>query len=167
VRWLGLVLLLAAPRAHGQYYESRQAMSLLGGTGLGYSDLIRSQRGETGVGGFLEIGGSLTVGDDLDEVFLMTRAGLGPAGGEGVLLGGYRSLFGDEEWQTFVDLGAAVRLFSGTYAGPRLGFGARHTLSDQLSLYGGFGLSLGFGSGLRWDAEAFTGLQWRFRISKR
>ncbi|SES80170.1 hypothetical protein [Stigmatella erecta] len=167
MRWLGLGLLLAAPPASAQYYESRQSMSLLGGTGLGYSDVIRSQRGDTGVGGFLELGGSLTVGDDLDEVFLMTRGVLGPSGGEAVLHGGYRNLFGDEEWQSFVDLGASVRLFSGTYAGPRLGFGARRTLSDQLSLYGGFGLSLGFGSGLRWDAEAFTGLQWRFRISKR
>ncbi|MDC0707817.1 hypothetical protein POL68_04985 [Stigmatella sp. ncwal1] len=162
-----LGLLLAAPRAQGQYYESHREVSLLGGLGLGYSDVIRSKRGATGVAGVLELGGSLTVGDDRNEVFLLTRGVLGPSGSEGVLLGGYRSFFGDEDWQSFVDLGASLRLFSGTWVGPRLGFGARHTLSDHLSLYGGFGLSLGFGSGLRWDAEAFTGLQWHFPISSR
>jgi len=81
--------------------------------------------------------------------------------------GGFRSICGDEDWETFFDLGAQLRLFSGTWAGPRVGFGVRHTLSDQLSVYGGFGLSLGFGSGLRMDAEAFTGLQWSFLINSR
>jgi hypothetical protein len=107
------------------------------------------------------------VGYDQDEIFLLARGGLGEAGKGGVLLGGFRSFFGREAWQTFFEVGASVRLFSGTWLGPRLGFGLRHTLSDQLSFYGGLGLSLGFGSGMRVDAEAFTGLQWSFQIGSR
>jgi hypothetical protein len=168
VRTLLLILLLSLPTlARAQYYEEHRAVSLLGGASLGYTNAIRGEQAETGPGAFLELGGSLTVGHDRDEVFLLIRGGVGQSGGEGVLLGGFRSVFGDEQWQTFFDLGAALRLFSGTWAGPRVGFGLRHALSDQLSLYGGLGLSLGFGSGLRMDAEAFTGLQWSFPIKSR
>jgi hypothetical protein len=163
-----LSLLLAAPTlARAQYYEERSAVSLLAGPGLGYTTGISGGKAETGPGVFLDLGGSLTVGYDQDEIFLLARGGLGAAGEGGVLIGGFRSFFGREAWQTFFDLGAAVRLFSGTWAGPRLGFGLRHTLSDQLSFYGGLGLSLGFGSGMRVDAEAFTGLQWSFQIKSR
>ncbi len=168
MRKLLLILLLAAPTlARAQYYEERSAVSLLAGPGLGYTTGISGGKAETGPGVFLDLGGSLTVGYDQDEIFLLARGGLGEAGEGGVLLGGFRSFFGREAWQTFFDLGAAVRLFSGTWVGPRLGFGLRHTLSDQLSFYGGLGLSLGFGSGMRMDAEAFTGLQWSFQIKSR
>lgn len=163
-----LILLLAAPTvARAQYYEEHRAVSLLVGPGLGYTNTLSGDRAVAGPGVLLDVGGSLTVGYDRDEVFLVARAGLGEAGKGGVLLGGFRSVFGREQWQTFFDVGAAVRLFSGTWAGPRLGFGVRRTLSDQLSLYGGLGLSLGFGSGLRVDAEALTGLQWSFPIGSR
>jgi hypothetical protein len=163
-----LILLLTAPAlARAQYYEEHRSLSLLGGASGSYTTAISGNKAESGPGVFLELGGSMTVGDDRDEVVLMIRGGAGQAGTEGVVQGGFRSLFGDEEWQTFFDLGAQVRLFSGTWAGPRVGFGLRHALSDQLSLYGGFGLSLGFGSGLRMDAEAFTGLQWSFPINPR
>jgi hypothetical protein len=168
VRRLLLILLLAAPTlARAQYYEQRRAVSLLAGPGLGYTNSLRGRVAKTGPGVFLDVGGSLTVGYDQDELFLMARGGFGKAGEGGVLLGGFRSFFGREEWQTFFDLGAALRLFSGTWVGPRLGFGLRHTLSDHLSFYGGLGLSLGFGSGMRADTEAFTGLQWSFPIGSR
>lgn len=168
MRALLLSLLLTAPTlASAQYYEQHRTLSLLGGPGLGYTNSIRGSRAETGPGLLLDVGGSLSVGDDQDEVVLVARGGLGKAGRGGVLLGGFRSVFGRDEWQTFFELGAAVRLFSGTWAGPRLGFGLRRTLTDRLSLYGGLGLSLGFGSGTRVDTEASIGLQWSFPISPR
>ena len=168
MRPLLLLLLLAAPTvSRAQYYEERRAVSLLAGPGLGYTTTLSGDQARTGPGVLLDVGGSLTVGYDQDEVFLLARAGLGEAGKGGVLLGGFRSFFGRDEWQTFFDVGASARLFSGTWVGPRLGFGLRRTLSDHLSLYGGLGLSLGFGSGMRVDAEAFTGLQWRFLIRSR
>jgi hypothetical protein len=160
-----LILLLVAPvAARAQYYEEHRAVSLLVGPGFGYTNAIRGSQAETGPGVLLDVGGSLTVGYEQDELILLARGGLGPAGKGGVLIGGFRGFFGRDEWQTFVDLGATVRLFSGTWAGPRLGFGLRRTLSDRFSLYGGLGLSLGFGSGMRIDAEASTGLQWSFPI---
>jgi hypothetical protein len=170
VRPLLLSLLLAAPViAQAQDYEHPRALSLLVGPGLGYTNAISGSRemALTGPGLLLDVGGSLTVGDDQDEVFLVARGGLGEAGRGGVLFGGFRSVFGRDEWQSFFDLGATVRLFSGTWAGPRLGFGLRRTLSDRLSLYGGLGLSLGFGSGMRVDTEASIGLQWSFPIRSR
>ena len=168
MRPLLLILLLAAPTlARAQYYEQHRAVSLLVGPGLGYTTAIRGETARTGPGALLDVGGSLTVGYDQDELFLLARGGFGEAGKGGVLLGGFRSFFGREQWQTFFDVGASVRLFSGTWVGPRLGFGLRRTLSDQLSIYGGLGLSLGFGSGMRVDAEAFTGLQWSFQIGSR
>lgn len=164
---LPLLLLSLPTLARAQYYEERRAVGLLGGAGGGFTAAIRGNEARTGPGLFLDAGASLTVGNDGDELFLLARGSTGKAGTEAVLLGGFRSFFGHEDWQTFFDLGASVRLFSGTWAGPRLGFGVRHTLSDRLSLYGGLGLSLGFGSGLRADAEAFTGLQWSFPIGNR
>ncbi|WP_224240989.1 hypothetical protein [Hyalangium gracile] len=163
-----LILLLTAPAlASAQDYEQRRAVSLLVGPGFGYTNAIRGDRAETGPGVLLDVGGSLTVGDDRDELFLLARGGLGEAGRGGVLISGFRSFFGLDEWQSFFDLGAAVRLFSGTWAGPRLGFGLRRTLTDRTSLYGGLGLSLGFGSGMRVDTEASIGLQWSFPIGSR
>ncbi|MDY7227945.1 hypothetical protein [Hyalangium rubrum] len=168
MRTLLLLLLLLAPAgARAQYYEEHRAVSLLVGPSLGYTNALRDNRAQTGPGIYLDLGGSLTVGHDRDEVFLIARGGVTTKGGEGVLLGGFRSVYGEEELQTFFDLGATVRLFSGTWVGPRIGFGLRHALSDRLSLYGGLGLSLGFGSGLRMDAEGFTGLQWSFPINSR
>jgi hypothetical protein len=168
VRSLLLSLLLTAPTlASAEYYEQHRALSLLVAPGLGYTSAIRGSQGETGPGALLDVGGSLTVGDERDEVFLVARGGLGEAGRGGALLGGFRSVFGQDEWQTFFDLGLTVRLFSGTWAGPRLGFGLRRTLTDRLSLYGGLGLSLGFGSGMRVDTEASIGLQWSFPIGSR
>ena len=160
-----LALLLTVPGlAAAQSYEQHRAVSLLVGPGLGYTNAIRGEHARTGLGAFLEAGSSLTVGDDVDELFVLVRGGLGEAGKGGVLIGGYRSVFGRDEWQTYFDLSATVRLFSGTWLGPRLGLGVRRTLSGSLSLYAGAGLSLGFGSGMRLDAEASTGLQWSFPI---
>ena len=53
------------------------------------------------------------MGDGPDEVFLLPRRRVGEAGQGSVMIGGYRSFFGQDEWQTFFDLGATVRLFSG------------------------------------------------------
>ena len=162
------LLLVVAPRlASAQEYEQHRVLRLFAGSGLGYSTSTASGGAKTGAGLLLDVGGSLTVGDDQDEVFLAARGGLGEPGRGGVLLGGFRGVFGRDEWQSFLDLGAQVRLFSGTWAGPRLGFGLRRSLTDRLSLYGCLGLSLGFGSGLRVDTEASIGLQWSFPISSR
>ncbi len=165
-----LILALCAPilawaqSTETEYYPSRQTVSLLVGPGLGFADAIRGDAAESGFSGHLDLGASLTVGYDQNELFLIARGSAGRGDASLGLIGGYRGVFGREDWQTFVDLGVAARLFSGVWVGPRVGFGLRHNLSDQVSLLGGLGVALGFGSGLRLDAEAFTGLQWRLPI---
>ncbi|MFY2557468.1 hypothetical protein ACN469_07575 [Corallococcus terminator] len=145
-------------------YRDRSAFSLILGPGASYTELINGGDAEVvkGLDALLDVGASLTVGHDGDEVFVVIRGSLRQP--ELSLVGGFRSVFGDESWQSFVDLGAVVRPFSGPWVGPRVAFGLRHTFSERFAVYGGLGLTLGFGSGLRADAEGFTGLQWIFPV---
>jgi hypothetical protein len=102
------------------------------------------------------------VGYDGDEVYVLIR---GSARSLDLALGGgYRNFFGQDAWQSFFDVGVLVRPFSGPWVGPRVGLGVRHTFSERLAVFGGLGLTLGFGSGLRGDAEVFTGVQWIFPV---
>ncbi|TQF13506.1 hypothetical protein FJV41_23590 [Myxococcus llanfairpwllgwyngyllgogerychwyrndrobwllllantysiliogogogochensis] len=145
-------------------YRDRSAFSLILGPGASYTELIDSGDAEVvkGLDALLDVGASFTVGYDGDEVFVLIRGSLREP--DLSLVGGFRSVFGDESWQSFVDLGAVVHPFSGPWVGPRVALGLRHTFSERFAVYGGLGLTLGFGSGLRADAEGFTGLQWIFPV---
>ncbi|WP_233595534.1 MULTISPECIES: hypothetical protein [Corallococcus] len=167
IRVPGLLLILgAAPAVAAEYvddgpYAHRRSLILMAGPGATYTERISGRATASGLAAQLDLGVGLTVGYDQDEVFLLVRGSSGGGPGEELaLIGGYRSVFGSESWQTFFDLGASVRPISGPWLGPRIGFGARHTLSDHFALYGGLGFTFGFGSGLRADTEVFTGLQW-------
>ncbi|AGC45175.1 hypothetical protein MYSTI_03869 [Myxococcus stipitatus DSM 14675] len=143
-------------------YRERWAFSLILGPGASYTEFIDREDEDSvkGLDALLDVGASLTVGHDGDEVFVVIRGSAREP--DLSLIAGYRSVFGLESWQSFVDLAAVVRPFSGPWLGPRVALGLRHTFSERFALYGGLGLTLGFGSGLRADAEAFTGLQWIF-----
>ena len=160
-----LLILNAAPAVAAEYvddgpYARRRSLILSVGPGATYTERISGDASASGLAAQLDLGVGLTVGYDRDEVFLLVRGSAGAPGEELSLIGGYRSVFGSESWQTFFELGASVRPISGPWLGPRIGFGARHTLSDHFALYGGLGFTFGFGSGLRADTELFTGLQW-------
>lgn len=166
---LSLILTLTAPilaQAQTPYdpYPTHRAIGLLVGPGLGYTEAFRGETAESGLTGHLDVGATLTVGYDRNELLLLVRPSAGRSGFSLGLIATYRSFFGDEGLQTFVDLGVVGRLFSGAWAGPRLGLGLRHALSENVFVLGGLGLSVGFGSGLRLDAEGFTGLQWSFPL---
>lgn len=146
------------------YYEDRRALSLFLGPGASYTEYIKSSDddAESGGDGYLDLGGTRTVGYDGDELFLLIR---GSARGLDLsFAAGYRNFFGVDAWQTFFDIGVLARPFSGPWVGPRIGLGLRHTFSERLAVFGGLGITLGFGSGLRGDAEAFTGVQWIFPV---
>jgi hypothetical protein len=156
----------AAEPVDTPYYAERRALSLIIGPGAGYTESI--DRGddavEQGADAHLDLGGTRTVGYDGDELFVLIRGSLrGPDLSVG---GGYRNFFGVDAWQTFFDLGVMVRPFSGPWVGPRVALGLRHTFTERLAVFGGLGLTLGFGSGLRGDAEAFTGVQWIFPVGR-
>ncbi|WP_233591524.1 hypothetical protein [Corallococcus sp. AB011P] len=162
---IALGLALATPAAAVEYlddgpYARRRSLILTVGPGATYSERISGDSAVSGLAGHLDLGAAITVGYEGDEVFLLARGSTGRPGEELALITGYRSVFGSESWRTFFDLGVSVRPISGPWLGPRIGFGARHTLSDHFALYGGLGFTFGFGSGLRADTELFTGLQW-------
>jgi hypothetical protein len=168
-RTLSLALAVALPGSGvaAEYvdtpYGERRALSLILGPGASYTELIRrSDDAVSGADAHLDLSGTRTVGYDGDEVFVLLRGGL--RGPDLSIGGGYRSFFGRDAWQTFFDLGVLVRPFSGPWLGPRVALGVRHTFSERIAIIGGLGLTLGFGSGLRGDAEAFTGVQWIFPV---
>lgn len=154
----------AAEYVDGPYRE-RRALSLILGPGASYTQYINRSDDDVEPGAadvHLDLGGTRTVGYDGDELFLMIRGSLRDP--DLSLVGGFRSYFGQDAWQTFFDLGAMIRPFSGPWVGPRVALGLRHTFSERFAVFGGFGLTLGIGGGLRGDAEAFTGVQWIFPV---
>jgi hypothetical protein len=139
---------------------SRRTPALLAGPVLTYTEGL-GEKPWRGVSGHLELGGSLPVGYEENELFLMARAGGGAPGFSLLAHGGLRSVFeGQDGWRTFVDLGAVVHVRPDFWAGPRVGVGVRRTLTERLSLQVGLGGQLGFGSGLRMDIELSTGVRW-------
>ncbi|MFP2959883.1 hypothetical protein ACLEPN_19135 [Myxococcus sp. 1LA] len=148
-------------------YADRRAFSLILGPGASYTESIDRSEDDAEKGGdvHLDLGASRTVGYDGDEVFVVIRGGL--RGPDLSVAGGFRNFYGDGSWQTFYDLGLLIRPFSGPWLGPRVALGLRHTFSERLAIFGGLGLSLGFGAGLRGDAEAFTGVQWIFPVGSK
>lgn len=157
---------LAAEPVGTPYYQERRALSLILGPGASYTEYIRGSEDDADArsraDAHLDVGGSRTVGHDGDELFVLIRGSL--RGPDLSLVGGYRNFFGTDAWQSFFDLSAVIRPFSGPWLGPRVAFGLRHTFSERLAVFGGLGLTLGFGQGLRGDAEAFTGVQWIFPV---
>jgi hypothetical protein len=157
LRALPLSLLIAA--LPSQALADRGPALLVGLVGT-YTEGLGSEQVLRGLGGHLELGGSLPVGYEEDELFLMGRVGLGTVGTSLLMHGGFRSVFGRDEWQTYMDLGAAVHLRPSFWVGPRVGLGVRRALSETFTLYSGLGGQLGFGSGLRLDIELCAGLRW-------
>jgi hypothetical protein len=159
---LSLLLVALPPVALGQTWTRPPARgpALLLGPVLTYTELVASTAAQRGLAGHLELGGSIPVGYEENELFLLARVG---GGAPGLSLGahaGFRSVFELEEWQSYVELGVAVHVRPRLWAGPRVGLGARRALSEHLSLYAGLGGGLGFGSGLRLDVEVSTGVRW-------
>lgn len=157
MRLLPLPLLIAALPTQAL---AGQGPALLVGLVGTYTEGLGAEQVRRGLGGHLELGGSLPVGYEEDELFLMGRVGLGTPGPSLLTHGGFRSVFGRDEWQTYVDLGGAVHLRPTFWVGPRVGMGVRHTLSETFTLYSGLGGQLGFGAGLRLDLELCAGLRW-------
>src|SRR5690606_4308817 len=109
----------------------------------------------------LELGASLAVGDEGDEVLLRFRwIRLSGAIGEMAMLG-YRNYFGRDEFKTFLELD-----LQGTFR-PQLAFGvslARGVISEWSPVFGvssEAGASFGLGRGYRVGFEALVGIQGR------
>ena len=163
LKLLPSLLLAALPTvAFGQTWTRppTRGPALLLGPVLTYTELVASEEAQRGLAGHLELGASVPVGYEENELFLLARVGGGAPGLSLGAHGGFRSVFELEEWQSYVELGVAVHVRPRLWAGPRVGLGVRRALNTHLTLYGGLGGQLGFGSGLRLDVEVSIGVRW-------
>jgi hypothetical protein len=153
-------VLPAGALAQAEPYPSRRTPSLQLGVVGTYTEGLGSERLLRGAGGHLDLGGSFPVGHDQDELFLLARVGTGKPGFGLAAHGGYRSLFSQDAWQTFTELGVIAHARPSAWGGARVAVGVRYLMGHGLTLYGGAGGQMGFGAGLRLDAELFSGVSW-------
>jgi hypothetical protein len=99
-RVTGLLLaaaLIAPPVARAdERFDHRGAVGLLVGGGAEYLSGIASERLVQGLRGDLELGGTLAVGVDGNELLLIGRATLGDPAIDWSVIFGYRGYFGQE-----------------------------------------------------------------------
>lgn len=145
----------------GERFDHRGSVGLLLGGGLEYKEAVARNRSHDGGLRYpLEVGGTLAVDYDGDELMLLARASLGPTL-DTALIGGYRGYFGWERTRSFFDLGLAVHATPFFDIGPRVGFGFQYELLPVLGVYACAAAQLGGGNGFRFSAEATVGLQFR------
>ncbi|MBI3183900.1 MAG: hypothetical protein HYZ28_17320 [Myxococcales bacterium] len=116
---------------------------------------------ESGQRADVDLGGTIAIGHDGNELKAFGRASLGGPSIDWSLAAGYRGYFGHGRFKTFFDLDAAAHLTPQLTFGPRVGFGLQYELSPLAGIFTGLAAQLGFGGALRFDAELIVGLQFR------
>ncbi len=165
-RWLlpclGVAALGIAPASRAdERFDHRGSIGLLVGAGGEYGSAAIGQGVVQGFRLDGDLGATLAVGVDGNEVLALARGTfLGPRPDWSLTLG-YRGYFGQERLKTFFDLGAALHSMSALSAGPRLGFGLQYELSPVAGFYAGIAAQIGFGQAIRFDGEVVAGLQLR------
>jgi hypothetical protein len=154
---LCVVLVAAAARADPRF-DHRGSLGLLAGATFENKTQIDDSGWRYGP----DLGGTLAVGVNGNEVTAWLRAGFGGKAPDWSLTGGYRGYFGYERVKTFFDLGAAVHLTPSLSVGPRVGFGVQFELTQLVGVYLGLAGQIGFGpASLRMDGELISGFQIR------
>jgi len=161
---LCLALCVPGAAAADERFDHRGAVGLLVGGGGEYLSITVPGAQVSGPRFDLDLGGTFAIGDDGNELLLLTRAILGGPRLQGALILGYRGYFGTDQVKTYFDLGAAGHLMPEISAGPRVGFGVQLELSSLVGLYAGIAAQLALGTLLRFDGELCLGLQVRTYI---
>jgi hypothetical protein len=155
-------LLLAAPALADERFDHRGSLGLLLGAGAEQKDLITpSGFTDSGLRLDLDLGGTIAIGHDGNELLLVTRASLGGPVIDWSGFFGYRSYFGSDRVHTFFDLDLAMHFGPAITLGPRAGIGIQYELTSVVGAYANLGAQLGFGGAIRWDAELVIGVQLR------
>jgi hypothetical protein len=155
-------LALASLPAQAERLDHRGAVGLLVGGGLELKESVSARTGrDGGLRTDLDLGGTVAIGADGNELLGVARLQLGGPRLGTALLGGYRGYFGQDRFKTFFDLGAGVQLTPALTAGPRVGFGAQVELGALVGIYAGVAGQLAAGDGLRASVEAVLGFQVR------
>ncbi len=159
----GLVLALLLPlgAAAQVRLDHRGAAGLLIGSGLEVQEALSGNVREGGLRALLDVGGTLAVDYEGNELMALARAGFGGPSINWTAIGGYRGYFGRDVWKTFFDLGIAAHFTPAFTVGPRVGFGVQYELGPLAGLYLGAAAQLSGGNGFRFSGELVGGIQLR------
>jgi hypothetical protein len=163
--------LLAAPSVRAETEASLDhsgSVGLLVSAGTEFSTIeiadcpaCKSERTQVGFSASLEVGGSVAVGSEGNELTLRLRfLRLTPEPGEMLLLG-FRNYFGRDALKTYTafDLVGSLRPMHG--AGGRAAFGLMYDFSPLIGLWSEAGASFALGGGRRFGADISIGVQGR------
>lgn len=159
---LPLLLVLLPLAASAERFDHRGAVGLLLGPGLEYrSNLTPGATADVGFRGLGDLGGTIAVGVNGNELLAFARGGLGGPSTAWSATAGYRGYFGYEQLKTFLDLTLAAHVRPYLRIGPRVGGGVQYELSSIAGLYAGFAFQFGFGNGFLFSGELVGGVQLR------
>lgn len=166
-----LALLLPGAAAAYEWEEPlrldhRNQPSVLGAVSFEQLIVTGREKGEEapkGPGALVDVAVGLPLDEEGGEGFLGVRAGGGEGGARIVapyLF--YRGYAGEDEWKTFFDAGALLRIEPLWAVAARLGVGVQYDFAENLGTYFAAGASVGYGEGLQVGLDAGLGLQLRF-----
>ncbi len=165
-----LVFLFATAASAEERYDHRGSLGLLVAGSIERKDTANNTRPQNtpselgGWKGSLELGATLGVGSDGNDLKLSVRAMFGRPFDLGIFAG-YRGYFAIGQWKTFFDLDLAGHITPlvaphGTI-GPRVAVGVQLDFLPIIGTYALLGGQVGFGDGLRYGAELTLGFQFR------
>ena len=164
------LVLLGTAVAAEERYDHRGSLGLLVGGSIERKDSANNNvPSDPGYklgnwGGGVELGGTVAVGSEGNDLKLSVRALFGGLFDFGIFAG-YRGYFSVGQWKTFFDLDLAGHITPdvaphGT-VGPRVGVGVQLDFLPVAGAYPVHGGQIGFGDGLRYGAELTIGFQFR------
>lgn len=156
-----LVLLLATHAVAEERFDHRGSLGLLLGGSFERKDSANNAGpGDSGWRGGAEVGGTLAVGSEGNDLKLSLRALFGGPF-DLALFAGYRGYFSVGQWKTFFDLDAAAHFTPRFTIGPRVGVGVQLDFLPVAGAFAVLGGQIGFGDGLRYGVELMIGFQFR------
>jgi hypothetical protein len=157
--------LAAAPAlAEEQRYDHRGSIGFQAVVGGEYRTAIQPTTGANNADGPLldvELGGSIAVGYDGDELHLSARLGLLDGLPDIGVFFGFRNYFGKDQWKTFLDLDLAGHFLPHIVGGVRFGVGLQWDWSPVIGTYLTLAGQIAFGQALRFGGELLLGFQFR------
>jgi len=143
-------------------YDHRGAIGFLLGPGIAFQDQVMSGHVTEQTSWLaLMVGGTFAIGNEGNELKLLTQAFRLTEGGIWAVSAGYRGYFGQERVKTFFDLDARAEVSPIFAIGPRLGLGVQYELLPTFGIFAAVAAHAGAGHGVVFGAEAFVGFQLR------
>ncbi|MBX5480364.1 MAG: hypothetical protein IRZ16_00745 [Myxococcaceae bacterium] len=154
--------MLAGSPAAAERFDHRGAVGLLLGGGLEWKEGVAfDSQTDIGLRIPIDVGATYAIGYDGNELMAFGRVSLLGARVDTSFACGYRGYFGEDRFKTFFDLGLQAHFTPRITAGARVGMGVQYELSPLIGTYTGLASQIGFGNGLRFDAELLVGIQLR------